>query len=240
MRAAITTISSDANHQLSLLFIINILRKILLVLQWKYLTSKIQVQQISFHFTTNNVLTTVTYVEHVCCVWHDVESKWHSLALILDINDLYFSLLTVVGNTITPLGVSTVVRVMLNGYSHIWAQTNVHFRVLSWFLCHVVIMLQHVGDLGNIIAGPDGRASFRLEDSQLKVTLPLETSAFISSLTQRWPCCRCGTWSADRWSLMPGRTTWVEAVTLCQDRREILGKGGFGMEVTVALCTTCA
>uniref|UniRef100_A0A668S0Z0 Superoxide dismutase copper chaperone n=1 Tax=Oreochromis aureus TaxID=47969 RepID=A0A668S0Z0_OREAU len=28
---------------------------------------------------------------------------------------------------------------------------------------------RHVGDLGNIIAGPDGRASFRLEDGQLKV-----------------------------------------------------------------------
>lgn len=28
---------------------------------------------------------------------------------------------------------------------------------------------RHVGDLGNILAGPDGRASFRLEDSQLKV-----------------------------------------------------------------------
>uniref|UniRef100_UPI0037E7D412 copper chaperone for superoxide dismutase n=1 Tax=Semicossyphus pulcher TaxID=241346 RepID=UPI0037E7D412 len=28
---------------------------------------------------------------------------------------------------------------------------------------------RHVGDLGNIVAGPDGRASFRLEDSQLKV-----------------------------------------------------------------------
>ncbi|XP_038147249.1 copper chaperone for superoxide dismutase-like [Cyprinodon tularosa] len=28
---------------------------------------------------------------------------------------------------------------------------------------------RHVGDLGNIIAGPDGRASFRLEDNQLKV-----------------------------------------------------------------------
>ncbi|XP_047192249.1 copper chaperone for superoxide dismutase-like isoform X1 [Scophthalmus maximus] len=28
---------------------------------------------------------------------------------------------------------------------------------------------QHAGDLGNIVAGPDGRASFRLEDSQLKV-----------------------------------------------------------------------
>ncbi|XP_070710995.1 copper chaperone for superoxide dismutase [Pempheris klunzingeri] len=28
---------------------------------------------------------------------------------------------------------------------------------------------RHVGDLGNIMAGPDGRASFRLEDSQLKV-----------------------------------------------------------------------
>ncbi|XP_051921637.1 copper chaperone for superoxide dismutase-like [Hippocampus zosterae] len=28
---------------------------------------------------------------------------------------------------------------------------------------------RHVGDLGNILAGPEGRASFRLEDSQLKV-----------------------------------------------------------------------
>ncbi|XP_075948673.1 copper chaperone for superoxide dismutase isoform X1 [Anarhichas minor] len=28
---------------------------------------------------------------------------------------------------------------------------------------------RHVGDLGNIVAGPDGRASFRQEDSQLKV-----------------------------------------------------------------------
>lgn len=28
---------------------------------------------------------------------------------------------------------------------------------------------RHVGDLGNILAGPDGRASFRLEDTQLKV-----------------------------------------------------------------------
>ncbi|XP_062372251.1 copper chaperone for superoxide dismutase [Sardina pilchardus] len=28
---------------------------------------------------------------------------------------------------------------------------------------------RHVGDLGNIQAGPDGRASFRLEDTQLKV-----------------------------------------------------------------------
>ncbi|KAG7465259.1 hypothetical protein MATL_G00174420 [Megalops atlanticus] len=28
---------------------------------------------------------------------------------------------------------------------------------------------RHVGDLGNVLAGPDGRASFRLEDSQLKV-----------------------------------------------------------------------
>ncbi|XP_024144463.1 copper chaperone for superoxide dismutase isoform X2 [Oryzias melastigma] len=28
---------------------------------------------------------------------------------------------------------------------------------------------RHVGDLGNIVAGPDGRASFRLEDDQLKV-----------------------------------------------------------------------
>ncbi|XP_062240325.1 copper chaperone for superoxide dismutase-like [Platichthys flesus] len=28
---------------------------------------------------------------------------------------------------------------------------------------------RHVGDLGNVVAGPGGRASFRLEDSQLKV-----------------------------------------------------------------------
>nr|XP_046236308.1 copper chaperone for superoxide dismutase-like [Scatophagus argus] len=28
---------------------------------------------------------------------------------------------------------------------------------------------RHVGDLGNIVAGPDGRASFRLEDSQIKI-----------------------------------------------------------------------
>ncbi|KAM6909016.1 copper chaperone for superoxide dismutase [Xenentodon cancila] len=28
---------------------------------------------------------------------------------------------------------------------------------------------RHVGDLGNVVAGPDGRASFRLEDSQIKV-----------------------------------------------------------------------
>uniref|UniRef100_A0A667XRP6 Superoxide dismutase copper chaperone n=2 Tax=Myripristis murdjan TaxID=586833 RepID=A0A667XRP6_9TELE len=28
---------------------------------------------------------------------------------------------------------------------------------------------RHVGDLGNVFAGPDGRASFRLEDSQIKV-----------------------------------------------------------------------
>lgn len=28
---------------------------------------------------------------------------------------------------------------------------------------------RHVGDLGNIVAGPDGRASFRLEDRQVKV-----------------------------------------------------------------------
>ncbi|XP_067303447.1 copper chaperone for superoxide dismutase-like [Pseudorasbora parva] len=28
---------------------------------------------------------------------------------------------------------------------------------------------RHVGDLGNITAGPDGRASFRLEDAQIKV-----------------------------------------------------------------------
>ncbi|KAM9717667.1 LOW QUALITY PROTEIN: copper chaperone for superoxide dismutase [Menidia menidia] len=28
---------------------------------------------------------------------------------------------------------------------------------------------RHAGDLGNVVAGPDGRASFRLEDSQIKV-----------------------------------------------------------------------
>lgn len=37
-------------------------------------------------------------------------------------------------------------------------------------LCVIVIVVQHVGDLGNIVAGPDGRASFRQEDRQLKVT----------------------------------------------------------------------
>lgn len=31
-------------------------------------------------------------------------------------------------------------------------------------------MVQHVGDLGNVQVGADGRATFRLEDSQLKVT----------------------------------------------------------------------
>lgn len=40
--------------------------------------------------------------------------------------------------------------------------------VLLFTVCRVVV--QHAGDLGNIVAGPDGRASFRLEDSQLKVT----------------------------------------------------------------------
>lgn len=34
---------------------------------------------------------------------------------------------------------------------------------------HAVLLLQHVGDLGNIVAEPDGRALFRLEDSQIKV-----------------------------------------------------------------------
>lgn len=34
----------------------------------------------------------------------------------------------------------------------------------------LLLLLQHAGDLGNIVAGPDGRASFRLEDSQIKVT----------------------------------------------------------------------
>lgn len=33
-----------------------------------------------------------------------------------------------------------------------------------------VCVVQHVGDLGNVQAGADGRATFRLEDSQLKVT----------------------------------------------------------------------
>lgn len=33
-----------------------------------------------------------------------------------------------------------------------------------------VYVLQHVGDLGNVQAGADGRATFRLEDTQLKVT----------------------------------------------------------------------
>ncbi|KAL4658681.1 copper chaperone for superoxide dismutase isoform X1 [Arapaima gigas] len=40
---------------------------------------------------------------------------------------------------------------------------------------------RHVGDLGNILAGPDGRASFRLEDSQLKVWDIIGRSLVVSS-----------------------------------------------------------
>lgn len=58
---------------------------------------------------------------------------------------------------------------------------NVSPLCISFFLCIYIyilcvilltcsIVVQHVGDLGNIVAGPDGRASFRLEDSQIKVT----------------------------------------------------------------------
>uniref|UniRef100_A0A2I4CQK9 Superoxide dismutase copper chaperone n=1 Tax=Austrofundulus limnaeus TaxID=52670 RepID=A0A2I4CQK9_AUSLI len=35
---------------------------------------------------------------------------------------------------------------------------------------------RHVGDLGNIVAGPDGRASFRLEDNQVKLMQGRTTS----------------------------------------------------------------
>jgi Cu/Zn superoxide dismutase len=37
---------------------------------------------------------------------------------------------------------------------------------LTWSPC----IVQHVGDLGNVVVGPDGRASFRLDDRQIKVT----------------------------------------------------------------------
>lgn len=40
----------------------------------------------------------------------------------------------------------------------------------DYVLLLLLLLLQHAGDLGNIVAGPDGRASFRLEDSQIKVT----------------------------------------------------------------------
>ena len=50
---------------------------------------------------------------------------------------------------------------MLLVYLRLWLS-------VIYSLC--VIVIQHVGDLGNIVAGPDGRASFRQEDRQLKVT----------------------------------------------------------------------
>ncbi|XP_018595004.1 copper chaperone for superoxide dismutase isoform X2 [Scleropages formosus] len=40
---------------------------------------------------------------------------------------------------------------------------------------------RHVGDLGNILVGPDGRASFRLEDNQLKVWDIIGRSIVVSS-----------------------------------------------------------
>ncbi|MED6288831.1 hypothetical protein CHARACLAT_030299 [Characodon lateralis] len=43
------------------------------------------------------------------------------------------------------------------------------------------MFLQHVGDLGNVVAGPDGRASFRLEDSQLKVWDVIGRSLIVDS-----------------------------------------------------------
>lgn len=56
-----------------------------------------------------------------------------------------------------------------------WKAGNLHAVTSScicicFFFSPVVLLLQHVGDLGNIVAGPDGRASFRLEDGQIKVT----------------------------------------------------------------------
>lgn len=51
---------------------------------------------------------------------------------------------------------------------------SVIYSLCVMLLCVIILtcsfVVQHVGDLGNIVAGPDGRASFRLEDSQLKVT----------------------------------------------------------------------
>lgn len=60
---------------------------------------------------------------------------------------------------------------------------------------HTVPLLQHVGDLGNIVAGADGRASFRLEDSQVKVPLNPSLLALdprpqpLNGFEQRFPLC---------------------------------------------------
>lgn len=42
-----------------------------------------------------------------------------------------------------------------------------------------VCVVQHVGDLGNVQVGADGTATFRLEDSQLKVTLCFSTDTVL-------------------------------------------------------------
>lgn len=36
----------------------------------------------------------------------------------------------------------------------------------------VAALFQHLGDLGNVLAGSDGRAAFRMEDTRLKVRSP--------------------------------------------------------------------
>lgn len=115
--------------------------------------------------------------------------------------------------------------------------------------CPCGVFLQHVGDLGNITAGPDGRASFRLEDTLLKVSHTVGTCSrlfpdatfkyhtwqnLIFPDVPRWllsktlsPRCRCGTWLADHWWWTRVKTTLAEDVTLCPDRRETQGKGRF-------------
>lgn len=45
-----------------------------------------------------------------------------------------------------------------------------HERGTGGVMSGGVCVVQHVGDLGNVQAGADGRAVFRLEDTQLKVT----------------------------------------------------------------------
>jgi hypothetical protein len=43
------------------------------------------------------------------------------------------------------------------------------FTLLSSLILTIYVLSQHAGDLGNITAGPDGRATFRLIDKVIKV-----------------------------------------------------------------------
>nr|XP_029134388.1 copper chaperone for superoxide dismutase isoform X1 [Labrus bergylta] len=74
---------------------------------------------------------------------------------------------------------------------------------------------RHVGDLGNIVAGPDGRASFRLEDSQLKVIQNSDhiCNMFKTSLLTPW-CSLFQVWD------VIGRSLVVDA------GEDDLGRGG--------------